>query len=203
MNLPCRWSEGGLADFAGLVRFRRRFGYPGRIDDAERVWLTFAGITGSAVVWLNSELLGLAQAPNATDFEYLITPLLQPRNELVVEVEGPADGGLWGEVALEVRRTAFLRGVQVRPELRSGRRSLEISGAVVGSAERPLELYAILDRSNVAYGLVEAAAEGKPFVLESETLSTPITGTHRVRVDLVDGAVVWYTVEQAVVFSAS
>ena len=37
MTLPCRWAEGGLTDFAGRVRFRRRFGYPGRIDAHERV----------------------------------------------------------------------------------------------------------------------------------------------------------------------
>jgi len=44
MTMPCRWSEGGLKNFSGRVRFRRHFGYPGRIDENERVWLTFAGI---------------------------------------------------------------------------------------------------------------------------------------------------------------
>src|SRR6266849_10307562 len=58
MTMPCRWSEGGLENFAGRVRFRRRFGYPGRIDAHERVWLTFAGIGGTAEVWLNGQHLG-------------------------------------------------------------------------------------------------------------------------------------------------
>ena len=35
MTLPCRWADGGLPDFTGRVRFRRRFGYPGQIDDWE------------------------------------------------------------------------------------------------------------------------------------------------------------------------
>src|SRR6516162_1600298 len=58
MTMPCRWSEGGLPDFSGRVRFRRSFGYPGRIDTHERVWLTFAGIGGEAEIRLNDHLLG-------------------------------------------------------------------------------------------------------------------------------------------------
>src|SRR5690349_7428873 len=58
MTMPCRWDEGGLGDFAGRVRFRRRFGYPGRIDPYERVWLTFDGVAGSADVSLNGQALG-------------------------------------------------------------------------------------------------------------------------------------------------
>ena len=45
MTLPCRWADGGLKDFSGRVRFRRRFGYPGQIDAYERVWLTVAGVS--------------------------------------------------------------------------------------------------------------------------------------------------------------
>src|SRR5881227_2389651 len=58
MLLPCRWSERGLHDFAGRVRFRRRFGYPGRIDAYERVWLTFAGAGDRSLVALNGSELG-------------------------------------------------------------------------------------------------------------------------------------------------
>src|SRR5437870_13868595 len=59
MTLPCHWKEGGLAGFAGRVRFLRRFHWPGRIDSHERVWLTFAGVTKTAEVWLNGVFLGL------------------------------------------------------------------------------------------------------------------------------------------------
>jgi beta-galactosidase/beta-glucuronidase len=102
MTMPCRWSEGGLRNFAGRVRFRRHFGYPGRIDEHERVWLTFAEAEGTAEIWLNGELLGRREAAQHP-FEFEITRLLRDRNELRVEVEGPETGGLSGEVALEIR----------------------------------------------------------------------------------------------------
>src|SRR6202008_3044703 len=57
MTLPCRWAEGGLGDFTGRVRFRRRFGYPGQIDDYERVWLTFTGAESVVTVTLNGNSL--------------------------------------------------------------------------------------------------------------------------------------------------
>src|SRR5437870_9068133 len=102
MTMPCRWSEGGLNDFAGRVRFRRHFGYPGRLDGNEQVWLTFAGVAGSADVWLNDKFLGRLE--KARPFEFDVTKLLGDRNDLRVEVEGEAEtGGLWGEVAMEIR----------------------------------------------------------------------------------------------------
>jgi hypothetical protein len=186
--MPCRWSEGGLSGFAGRVRFRRRFGYPGRIDDAERVWMTFAGVTGHAGIHLNGRLLGSPDDP-AQGFEYEVTPLLQARNELIVEIEAGTDGGLWGEVALEIRRTAYLR--QVRIQVKEHR--LQVEGEIVGSAERPLDLYVILDRSTVASTVADA---GRSFSLVSEPIS--VQGSHTVRVELVDGATVWYTLEQTI-----
>ncbi len=102
MTMPCRWSEGGLKDFAGRVRFRRRFGYPGRIDDNERVWLTMGEVDGTADVWLNGQSLGRHDAAQQP-FEREVTGLLRDRNELQVEVEGPETGGIFGEVALEIR----------------------------------------------------------------------------------------------------
>src|SRR5262245_39951011 len=112
MTMPGRWQDGGLRDFAGRVRFRRAFGYPGRIDPHERVWLTFAGVAGVADVWLNDQSLGRHDGAGGP-FEFEVTSLLQARNALVVEVESQTpDGGLWGEVALEVRATAFLRALR-------------------------------------------------------------------------------------------
>jgi hypothetical protein len=180
------------------VRWRRRFGYPGRIDDGERVWLTFAGMIGSATVRLNDQLLGSAAGG---DFEFEVKALLRQRNEVVIEAEAAQDGMPWGEVALEVRRTAWLRGVQVVCAREGEQVRLHVSGQVAGNAERPLEVYVILDRSNVAYGLVEAAPEGRTFNLSSEELAAQRcepASTHGVRVDLVDGATVWYTVERVV-----
>jgi hypothetical protein len=189
MTGPCTWAEGGLPDFAGRVRFRRRFGYPGRIDPHERVWLTFAGAEERAEVALNGTALGRHEGPGRFEFE--VTPLLLPRNELVVDVEGPAErGGLSAEVALEVRCTAFLRDVRVWAE--GG--ELHAAGEVVGFAEGPLELYIILDRSAAAYSTTQAAPGGVAFHLTGQAGQAGEGA--RVQVDLVSGATVWYTVEQ-------
>jgi len=105
MTMPCRWSEGGLSDFSGRVRFRRHFGYPGRIDDSERVWLTFAGVDATAQIWLNDQFLGRQEGDHPWEFD--VTKILAVRNDLQVEVEGEAEsGGLWGEVAMEIRQVA-------------------------------------------------------------------------------------------------
>src|ERR1700730_15097580 len=70
MTMPCRWRDGGLPGFSGRGRFRRHFGYPGRIDDFERVWLTFAGVDGKAEIHLNGHFLGsLPDGP----FEFEVT----------------------------------------------------------------------------------------------------------------------------------
>jgi hypothetical protein len=187
MTMPCRWGEGGLTGFTGRVRFRRSFGYPGRIDAHERVWLTFAGVDGEAEVRLNNHLLGHI----ATASEYEVTALLRPRNELVVEIEGTAEqGGLWGGVALEVRCTAFLRNLRNSAFLRGDRVELRVSGEVVGMAERALEVYLLRDRSVIGYQVVTATAEGQLFEFRVPDLPA---GTQSIQVDLVNGAIVWYT----------
>jgi hypothetical protein len=206
MILPCRWGEAGLPDFAGRVRFRRRFGLPRRLDPEEHVWVTFAGADTCVDVWLNQQFLG--QHTGAEAFEFEVTGLLHERNELVVEVEAPqGNGGLWGEVALEVRRSAYLRGLRLWASFSGEAAHLHISGEVVGNAERPLELYVILDRSTVAYVTVEAG--GRAFQVTSEALAADRwkspgdgpAGCHTVRIELVDGASVWYTVDQAFNFA--
>ena len=193
MTMPCRWADGALFGFAGRVRFRRRFGYPGRIDAHERVWLTFAGAGPVADVGLNEQ--HLARFEGAGPFEFEVTALLQARNELTVEVDAPGgDGGLWGDVALEVRCTAFLRGVRVWLT-KEGRPDLHAAGEVVGTAERPLDLYVIRDRSTVAYTAVDATAAGRPFNLVAEAVCDAEAA---VRVELVNGATVWYAWEGSV-----
>ena len=87
MTLPCRWDEGGLADFAGRVRFTRRFGLPTNLDLTEQVWLVFEGADGTTSVTLNAQLLGVHSA--AEPFEFEITRCCSAR-ELHVEVSRPA-----------------------------------------------------------------------------------------------------------------
>ena len=195
VTMPCRWHDAGLPNFAGRVRYRRRFGYPGRIDDVERVWLTFAGANDASEVTLNGAALGRSETPGQL-FEFEATPLLQPRNELVVEVRGAAPtAGLWGEVALEIRRTAFLRGVQIEPMIDEDMVRLRACGEVAGSADGLLELYLLLDRSTIAYkttkpGAFEIVSDSIPLAQWRALPAAPVT------LDLVQGAVVWYRVEQ-------
>ncbi len=198
MNLPRRWGEGGLGDFAGRVRFTRRFGYPGRIDAHERVWLTFAGVEGLAEVRLNGRFLGEHDGA-CGPFEHEVTALLSPRNELAVEVEAEGGhGGLWGEVAMEVRCTAYLRDVRAWVTAEGDGTVLHAAGEVVGTCGRPLELYLLIDNRTAGYATAEAAPEGRAFELASEALGAGGwgPGAHVVRVDLVQGASIWYTFER-------
>jgi hypothetical protein len=198
MTLPCRWADGGLHDFVGWVRFRRRFGYPGTIDPHERVWLTGAGISGRAALRLNGEPLAEGVAG---PFAFDVTARLRSRNELAVEIEAGPEGGLTGEVALEVRCTAYLE--QVRFESQRDERGLSVTvrGRVAGTADGPLELYVLVDRRTTAYELIASPADfrliGEPVPLPQGVAKIPV------RVDLVRGAEVWYTIEEELAPSAA
>jgi hypothetical protein len=194
MSIPCRWRDGGLPDFAGRVCLKRRFGYPGRIDETERVWLTLDGVVGSCSLFLNARALATYVSP--TDhMEFEVTGLLHKRNEFVVTLEDLQGlGGLTGEVAIEIRRTAFLRGVKVE---RIGLDSFQVTGEVVGACEGPLEIYVIYGRRNVGYATVEASDKAMPFQVSASDLPTEQDeeNGNLVRVELIQGATVWYEVE--------
>jgi hypothetical protein len=198
VNMPCHGDEKGLEDFAGRIRFRRRFGYPGRIDAHERVWLTFEGLSGTAEVWLNGRRLGRSKK-SENPFEFEITELLQMRNELVVQIDAPEGSRGWcGEVALEVRCTAFLRAVRAWAADEGQFITLHVVGEVVGTAERLLELYVLLDGATQNYTTVEPTSGGLPFHVRVEGFRKEQClpgGEHVVRVDLVSGASLWYVVE--------
>lgn len=174
--MPHLWQQ------SGTVQLRRRFGYPGTIDADERVWLVLQAIPGTRSVAVNGHrLLRMPEGESAVEVE--VTPLLQQRNELLLEADIEPGPEPWGEAALEIRRTAFLRGLSVQ------RRGdiLAVAGAIAGSASRPLEVYLLCDGRHAGYGTFPA---GQPFEL-------PIEGEPggSLRVDLVDGAIIWYTVE--------
>src|SRR5438132_3688228 len=131
MTMPCRWGQGGLGDFAGRVRFRRRFGAPRKIGSFVRVWLTFGGVESCADVWLNGQFLGHEDGDKVFEFE--VTEALQERNELVVEVEAAGgDGGLWGEVALEIRCAVFLKDVRLWATWEKDQPQLHVAGELAG-----------------------------------------------------------------------
>jgi hypothetical protein len=190
------WDCEPASGLPGRLRFRRRFGYPGRIDSYERVWLTGTGIEGTADLRLNGEML--AEQVTRT-FAFEITGRLLARNELVIETEGGSAAGLSGEIAMEVRRTAYLEWVQADPMLAGAELSLHVTGAVGGTAEGSLELYAVVERHNAAYALVSAP---QSFALATERVPLPDGGELiHVRIDLVQGAEVWYTIEKEIPIS--
>ncbi len=199
--MPCRWSEGGLAGFAGRVRLRRAFGYPGRLDDYERAWLTFAGVGGRAEAMLNERSLGRVVTGSAFD----VTNHLKSRNQLIVDLDGTAEtDGLWGEVALEIRCSAYLADLCRSALLTDNRVELRVGGRVVGTAERPLELYVLLDGSVVGY---QTASAGQSFEflvpnLDPEKWNGPSAGLP-VRVELVNVAIAWYTSDDEVMLETA
>jgi hypothetical protein len=199
MMLPCRWRDGGLERFSGRVRYRRRFSWLARLDSHERVWLTCAGADSRAEFWLNGGRLG-ADAAAPGPFEFEISDLLRPRNQLQVEVEGVEDtGGLWGEVAVEIRCPAFLRDVKLELSDSLAGTCLVIAGKTVGNSDRPLELYVLLDGSTIIYERVQPIPEGSAFRFVSGCLPTadpPTVSARRVKVDLINGASAWHTIDR-------
>jgi hypothetical protein len=183
---PARVCDAGLASFAGRARLTRRFGYPGRIDDYEHVWLTFTGVVGAAQVALNGEVLGSGLTGS---FEFEVTRLLGARNRLEVILDAASDdAGLMGEIALEVRRDAFLRDVAAActPD-----GTIRVTGVVVGKSAVPLELYVLAGRQTAGYATIEPRPDGAAFDLAC----TPEGVATHVRVELIGVADVWYVAE--------
>jgi hypothetical protein len=189
MPIPGRWSDGPLGPFAGTVRHRRSFAIPQRLDDFERVWLTIAPINGAGTIALNEHDLGSWDA--ASRFETDITRLLRPRNELSVTVTANQDGGLTGEVALEIRHEAYLRDVRLTTH---GRR-IRIQGTLAGPPNRSYELYLIVDRRQAGYWQVETGEHDRLFDLTSELIE-PANNSMDACLELVDKSIVCYTAEQ-------
>ena len=83
-------------------RHTRRFGKPTNLDPREQVWLVIEPCQGDLTIELNGKAIG--SAANGAAFEFDITTLLAPRNELRIDVSGTGDQSrLTGEVRLEIR----------------------------------------------------------------------------------------------------
>jgi len=108
-KMPADWRS-LFGEASGCVRFRRRFHCPTNLEPREQVFIVFDGVGGAARVALNENLLGTS-THDGTTAEFDITDLLEPANELVVDLEfdtsraEATDGGLWGPVAIEIRST--------------------------------------------------------------------------------------------------
>jgi hypothetical protein len=178
--MPCRLRDIDLVGRGKRALVRRRFGYPGRIDAHERVWLIVAGAADSPRVRLNHHDLG----PCARSAELEVTSLLRERNVLELTLESTDDDKqTWDEIALEIRCMAFLRNVHVR---RIEAAELLIQGEIAGTCERPLDLYLLVDGVHEGYQAMEA---GKSFQF---TTAAPAS---TIRVELVDAATVWHSIE--------
>ena len=194
--MPASWGS-----FRGTMTLRRPFGYPGQIDEDERVWLTLAGYSHRGQITLNGVLLASEQAGDQP-LEFDVTGLLRTRNLLEIELTGQEEGGLWGEVALEVRCLAFLREVRVEVIGEQDEPGLRVTGQCVGPEGSFFDLYAVLNRRPVLYQSIPATLAGQRFLLvaeetpaaswESEAPGQPLVA----RIDLVKGAVVWYTISR-------
>jgi hypothetical protein len=115
--------------------------------------------------------------------------LLQSRNCLEVIVESASgDGGLTGDVALEVRCTAFLNNVLATPLQEPGK--WRVSGEVAGTADRPLEVYVIASSGTLAYGVFSA---GSHFELLIDKVGED--DLQSLRVELVNVSTVWYVAQ--------
>ena len=92
---------------------------------------------------------------------------------------------------MEVRCPAYLRGIRLTLEASDQGNArplgLHVRGEVVGQCDETLEVYVVVDRSNVAYRKVTAAESGQPFHLTTDS----VTGEW-VKVELVRGPTAWY-----------
>jgi hypothetical protein len=185
--MPGGWAAAGLEGFRGLACFIRPFGYPGKADpDIEHIWLTGDGCKGVIAIHLNGRQLAAQVSGN---FAFEVTQILAVRNRLEIVLQGDTDdAGLWGDIALEIRRAAYLRGVQVE---RSDA-ALIVTGSVVGTSPQPLELYTLVDNRHTDYRTITPTPEGAPFRIDlAEIAST----CQSVRVELIHISSIWYAVE--------
>jgi hypothetical protein len=184
--MPARFGECGLGEYR-KVRFSRRFGRPRQIDGHERVWLVGEGLEGQAEISLNARHL-VAHCGCDGPFEIPVSDLLTERNELAIEIEvGEPGGGLWGDVALEIRCRAYLKNMQLESAGDGNR--LRVTGDVAGDADGPLEVYALADGMTIGYRMCSAGDRVE--LLIDDLPQAP----SRIRVELVNGAVIWFAEE--------
>ncbi len=186
VTMPSGWIAAGLTGFRGPARFTRRFGYPGRIDDGEHVWLLGESARGCRSVHLNGQFL--SDNPSEV-FAFDVSAILAQRNLLEMMVQGDKDHvGLWGDIVLEIRRDAYLADIAVE---RAGP-TLVVTGKVVGVAPQKLELYTLVDNRHADYRTIMPVAAGQPFRIE---LADEGAASQAVRVELICVSSIWYAVE--------
>lgn len=185
MQLRPPWNRESLPSGVRLIR---RFGRPNHLDDFERVWLTGTQLDGPCLVRLNGDVLGPSHNGH---FAFDITNRMLPRNEIALDFTAQIDASQFeGEIVLEVRCPAWFQDVLVastQPPL--------LVGTLAGESDQALDIYAIADRSTVGYRTIQPFADRlkpTPFELPLDVTTLQPTGLiSRLRVELVQGAVVW------------
>ncbi|WP_254528147.1 glycoside hydrolase family 2 [Natrinema gelatinilyticum] len=133
----------------GPIAYRTNFTDP-RYDEAERALLELRGAYDRATVWLNGTRLGTNE-PHFVPLRLEFEP--QPENELIVVCERPdsfagiyetdevpahfGTPGIWWDVEVESRPTAFLRRLEARTRVGvspESRRSVETTGEAITTA---------------------------------------------------------------------
>ena len=173
VTVPCDLAQWGFTNVP--VVLTRKFGYPGRIEAHERVWLTLAESVGTAAITLNGQLLGEAQA---APFESDVTSLLGPAISLKSGFGGKrwrsGHGGSGQRLSQgregPPRRRKALRGRHCGRHLRA------TPGVVCPCGRAPC---ALIERSTPAQSFKETLDE------DGQTA----------RVELVNVSQVWYVVE--------
>jgi hypothetical protein len=185
LSLPCDWQQLVPAHLRGTVRLSRSFGYPGRLDEEEHVWLCGSGVSGTAEVALNDVKLGAA---GVGAFEFEITHLLAQRNRLSIALSAAAPAGpVWNDIVLEIRQAAYLRARACRAA-----EGVIVQGVVIGPVGPALELYALLNGRHAHYEHIEPDPAGHPFRF---TLTGVAVAAPTVRLDLVRVSTSWYAVD--------
>jgi hypothetical protein len=189
VTMPCSLAQAGLSSQTGPVRFSRRFGMPGSLDRNEHVWLCFEPQARQTDVILNEQRL--AELVGSGRFAVECTNVLRQRNQLDVLLQANSDqDGLTGETYLEIRRSAYLQNARVR-RLPDGRMAITVE--LSGKSEHELDLYLLSGRQTLAYRKTSVAGGHQTAELISD--SPVAVEASDLRLELVQGGVVWYQLE--------
>ena len=181
LKMPARWDAPPLADLRGELCFTRKFGAPRQLEEGEQVWLVGNDFSTPIRAEFNGQRLGSA---TANSWEFPVS--LAERNRLVLTLTRPEERACaWGEVAMEVRRLAWLAPLTL---MARGLDRWSVSGLVMGNWPDPLELYVMAGGQQLFYREIIAGPLGQPF--EAEFIKAD---WQSIKVELVNLATVWYS----------